>query len=100
MGALFAKAGISIVPAWNVSSLYGRWPLDIETPKWCFALRRGIRTTVSSRDAPNIGGAAAAAGELGFDVCGVEAARGNLWCGPVDERESGWREEDGRLVTK
>jgi hypothetical protein len=57
--------------------LYGRVPLDTETPKWCFALRMGIRTTVSSREAPIMGGAAA--GEWPeFEVCGVEAERGSL----------------------
>lgn len=74
-------------------------PRENETPKWCFALRKGIRTTVSSRDAPIMGGAAAGDGpEPG--VCGVDAARGSLWCGPVEERESGWRDEEGRCVTK
>lgn len=46
-----------------------------------------------------MGGAAAGEGPLA-EVCGVDAARGSLWWGPVEERESGWREEDGRFVTK
>jgi hypothetical protein len=46
-----------------------------------------------------MGGAAAGEGpEPG--VCGVLAERGSLWWGPVEERESGWREEEGRFVTK
>lgn len=46
-----------------------------------------------------MGGAAAGEGPLA-ELWGVEAARGSLWWGPVDERESGCREEEGRFVTK
>lgn len=38
-----------MTPAWYVSSLAARVPREVETPKWCFALRSGMRTTVVSR---------------------------------------------------
>ena len=31
---------------------------------------------------------------------GLEAERGSWWCRGDDVRESGWRDEDGRWVTK
>lgn len=45
-------------------------------------------------------GGAAAGDRPEPGVWGVEADRGSLWCGPVEDLESGWREEDGRFVTK
>ena len=41
-------------------------------------------------------GGATAGDAPGPGVCGVEAERGSLWPGPLDERESGCREDDGR----
>lgn len=78
MGARLAKAGISMVPAWLVSSLYGRCPLDSDAPKWCFALRNGMRTTVRLAFEGMPGGEAAG-DEPGLDTCGAAADRGNLW---------------------
>ena len=35
-----------------------------------------------------------------WGTCGTDLSRGSLWCGPAAVRASGWREEEGRWVTK
>jgi len=38
--------------------------------------------------------------EPGLGVWGVEADLGSLWPGPLEERESGCSDDEGRWVTK
>jgi len=57
-----------------------------------------MRTTVRSR--LGMFGGTMAGDEPGPGVCGVEADLGSLCCGPLDDRESGCREDEGRWVTK
>jgi len=71
-------------------------PRETDTPKWCFALLNGIRTTVVSLEPPRIGAGEGPSPAL----CGFEADLGNWWCGPDEERESGCSDDDGRCVTK
>jgi len=48
-------------------------PRETETPKWCFALLKGMRTTVVSLEPPSRG-----AGEgPSVVLCGFEADLGN-----------------------
>jgi hypothetical protein len=72
-------------------------PRDSETPKWCFALFSGMRTTVMSRAVPSI-----AAGNLPdfWASIGVLLSRGSLWCAPCWVRESGCSDVDGMWVMK
>ena len=56
-----------------------------------------MRTTVVSLVTPRSG---AGDGPCDEGAWGLEAERGSWWCGPLEERESGWREEEGRWVTK
>ena len=51
-------------------------PRETDTPKWCFALRKGMRTTVVSRVEPPGNGAGEGPLEL-FNGCGFDAERGN-----------------------
>jgi hypothetical protein len=54
-----------------------------------------MRTTVMSLEAP--GACVRAAGRLDvLGSCGDDSLRGSRWPGP----ESGWREDEGRCVTK